>query len=246
MRRCVSALAADDSLFARSLEYRFEGGALTGHPIGNLLITGLTMASGDFQRAIDELCRLVAAEGSLFPATAVPVRLLADADEGTITGQVTIERATNIRNVRFDPAHPPHDEAAAKAIRDADQVVIGPGSLFTSVLACAVVPGLRQALVESQGQRVYVANVANEKAEARGFGLVQHLDALEGHGVPIDAVVAHGTGASTVEYPVTVHWADLAAADGWSHDPVRLGAALRTVANSGRSATSSLNERPGV
>ncbi|MDH3682576.1 MAG: uridine diphosphate-N-acetylglucosamine-binding protein YvcK, partial [Acidimicrobiia bacterium] len=181
VRRCISALATSDSVFARSLEYRFTEGALAGHPIGNLILTGLTMASGDFQQAIEELCRLVEVRGALFPATTVPVRLLADADEGTITGQVTIERATNIRNLRFDPVDPPVDEAASKAVRQADQVVIGPGSLFTSVLATAVVPGIKAALRESAGQRVYVANVATERAMARGFGLAEHVAALVDH-----------------------------------------------------------------
>jgi uncharacterized cofD-like protein len=226
IRRCISALARDDSLLCRSLEYRFDDGALTGHPIGNLLLTGMAKAGGDFQQAIEELCRLVDADGSLFPATSVPIRLIADADEGTITGQVTIERATNIRNLRFDPANPPVDEAASKAVASADQVVVGPGSLFTSVLACAVVPELQRALASTTAQRVYVANVANEKGIERGFGLAEHLAALAQHGVEIDLVIADAASPRAVIENWPVIWADVAAADGWGHDPAKLGAAL--------------------
>ncbi len=229
VRRCVSALATNSTMLTRSLEYRFAEGPLTGHPIGNLVLAGLVLSSGDFQGAIDELLRLVEADGALYPATTVPVRLLADADEGTITGQVTIERATNIRNLRFDPPAPPIDQRAVTALGRADQVVIGPGSLFTSVLATAVVPGIRDALTATRAQRVFVANVANEKGMARGFGLAAHVDALAEHGVDVDVVVAHATTPTDGVDRVPVHLADVAAADGWGHDPDRLGPALAEV-----------------
>lgn len=230
VRRCLSALATDDSLLARSLEHRFDEGTLRGHPIGNLLLTGLAMAADDLQEAIDEVGRLVGAAGRIFPASRVPVTLIADSDGGTLAGQVTIERATGIRNLRFDPAEPPASPEAIEAVRTADQILIGPGSLFTSVLATAVVPGIRAALNETSAQRVFVANVANEKGDARGFGLAEHLDALADHHVPIDVVV---TGpATTTDRPlaVTVVRAEVAADDGWSHDPARLGAVLADLA----------------
>lgn len=229
VRRCISALCTSDSLLSQSLEYRFTEGALTGHPVGNLLLAGLTMVSGDFQVAIDELCRLVGVAGSLHPATLVPVSLLADSDHGTLAGQVTIERATGIRNLRFDPADPPAPPRAVDAILAADQVVIGPGSLFTSVLAAAVVPAIREALAATGAQRVFVANVANEKGMARGFGLIEHLEAMADHGVTIDVVVANAAtpGADRVEVPVVQ--ADLAAADGWGHEPARLAEVLARV-----------------
>lgn len=226
LRRCLSALATADSLLTRSLEHRFVEGSLQGHPIGNLLLTGLTMVAGDLQAAIDELGRLVGAAGRIFPATEVPVTLIADSDRGTLAGQVTIERATSIRNLRFDPADPPVSAAAVEAVRRADQILIGPGSLFTSVLATAVVPGIREALNETSAQRVFVANVANDKGEARGFGLAEHIETVLDHEVPVDVVVsAPGSGdASGLQVPVVE--VDMAADDGWSHDPKRLGLAL--------------------
>lgn len=226
VRRCLSALATDDSLLARSLEHRFDEGTLRGHPIGNLLLTGLAMAAGDLQAAIDEVGRLVGAAGRIFPASGVPVTLIADSDRGTLVGQVTIERAAGIRNLRFDPAEPPASPEAVEAVRTADQILIGPGSLFTSVLATAVVPGIRCALNETGARRVFVANVANEKGDARGFGLVEHLEALADHGVPIDVVVATPDSLGARPLPVPVVEVEVAAEDGWSHDPARLGPVL--------------------
>jgi uncharacterized cofD-like protein len=124
---------------------------------------------------------------------------------------------------------------AVEAIEQADQVIIGPGSLFTSVLASAVVPDLLEAIQKSQGQRVFVANVANEKAMARGFGLAEHLEAMLDHGVAIDVVVADAAQpAVNLEGPA-LYRADVAATDGWSHDPAKLGAVLRRISPDQRS-----------
>jgi len=234
LRRCLSALAGADSLLARSLEHRFDDGTLRGHPIGNLLLAGLAMVGGDLQAAIDEVGRLVEARGRIFPATQVPVTLIADSDEGTLAGQVTIERASGIRNLRFDPADPPVSPAAVAAVAGADQILIGPGSLFTSVLATAVVPKIRCALHDTSATRVFVANVANDKGEARGFGLVEHLEALADHGLAVDVVVAPTGSVGSRSLPAPVVEAHVAAADGWGHDPGRLGAVLAGLVGRGR------------
>lgn len=194
--------------------------------MGNLLIAGLTEAGGDFEAAINEVGRLVGAVGKIYPATCGPVTLLADSARGPICGQVTIERASQIRNLRFDPANPSAPAGAAEAIRHADQVIIGPGSLFTSVLAAAAVPAIREALGETTAQRVFVANVANDRAEARGFELPEHLVALAEHGVRVDAVVAVPETRRIEEIDVPVATVDVADTDGWGHDPKRLGPVL--------------------
>lgn len=230
LRRCLSALATDNSLLARSLEYRFNRGTLDGHPIGNLLLAGLAEASGDFQAAVTEVARLVGALGEIYPATTGPVTLQADSDDGCLTGQVTIERAAGIRNLRFLPADPPAPRPAIQAILDADQVVIGPGSLFTSVLAAAVVPDIRAALRHSRAQRVFVANVANERGEARGFELPEHLRTLAAHGVTIDAVIAPTGTHRLDEVRIPVKIGEIAAEDGWGHDPAELGRILADLA----------------
>lgn len=229
LRRCLSALAADDSLLARALEYRFEEGGLRGHPIGNLLVTALSLAGDDLQAAVDEVARLIGAAGRVFPATSVPVTLIADSDAGTLAGQVTIERASGIRNLRFDPVDPPGSPEAAEAVVQADQVILGPGSLFTSVLATAVVPAVRASLAATTAQRVFIANITNEKGEARGFGLREHLATLADHGITIDVVLAAPEAVETVDTvaePIPIVVKPLGSGDGWSHDPALLGPAL--------------------
>jgi uncharacterized cofD-like protein len=238
LRRCLSALASDDSLIARSLEHRFQAGSLEGHPLGNLLLAGLAEAGGDFQQAISEVARLVGAVGTIYPATNGPVTLLANTREGPIRGQVTIEESSEIRDLRFDPADPDAPAQAVDAILGADQVIIGPGSLFTSVLACVLVPDVLAALRSTSAQRVFVANVANDRAEAHGFDLAAHVDTLNSYGVPVDVVLAQGqehrapmgSDADGIVESIIggcrlVH-AEMAAADGWGHRPDRLGRAL--------------------
>ncbi len=223
LRRCLSALAGDETLLARSLEHRFGEGSLAGHPIGNLLLLGLSFAAGNLQEAIDEVGRLVGAVGRVVPATEVPVTLIADSDGGTLAGQVTIERASGIRNLRFDPSDPPVPRLAIEA---ADQIIIGPGSLFTSVLATAVVPRICEALRAAEAQKVFVANIANDKGEARGFGLAAHVEALADHGVDVDVVLADPSVNPDCPSSIRLVSAAMAAADGWSHEPKLLAAAL--------------------
>jgi uncharacterized cofD-like protein len=228
VRRCLTALSGSRSMLARSLEHRFESGPLQGHAVGNLIIAGLADASGDFIAAIGEMERLVDAQGRLHPATVCAVTLMADSDEGSISGQVTIERATGIHNLRFTDPSIAANPDAVDAILNADQVVIGPGSLFTSVLATAVVPGINEALAATDGTLVYVANVANDRAEARGFGMNEHIRALADHGVWPDVVVVD----QTDEHPIgdfKVVAAPLRAADGWSHEPLALAAVLSSI-----------------
>lgn len=252
LRRCLSALASDDSLIARSLEHRFEVGSLEGHPLGNLLLAGLAEAGGDFQQAITEVARLVGAVGTIYPATHGPVTLLATTPSGPIRGQVTIEASDDIRDLRFDPPDPQAPSEAVAAILAADQVIIGPGSLFTSVLACALVPNVLDALRDTTAQRVFVANVANDRAEARGFDLVAHIETLGSYGVPVDVILADAGGqaatgeaaagqadagqarvrrgadapADVVVGETRLRRVSMAAADGWGHRPDLLGRAL--------------------
>ncbi len=226
LRRCLSALAADDSLLARSLEHRFDRGSLQGHPIGNLLIAGLTSACGDFEIAVREVARLVGAQGEIYPATREAVTLLADSDQGRLCGQVTIERGSNIRNVRFDPPDPSAPEGAVQAILDADQIIIGPGSLYTSVLAAVVVPAIRVALLHTRAQRVFVANIANDRGQALGFDLPEHVEALRRHGIVMDAVIAPPGTFRVTEVDAEVTLADVADIDNYQHDPQKLGTVL--------------------
>jgi uncharacterized cofD-like protein len=249
LRRCLVALGDPDSRWARAFEHRFEAGELEGHPVGNLVIAGLATATGDFTAAVEEAGRLVGAVGRVVPATPSPVVLGAEV-EGTggvtrvVEGQVKVANAEGIRVVWVAPvgaaATAPAPEAVASgeavdAIVSADQVVLGPGSLYTSVLAVAVVPGIRGALERTTAQKVYVCNLRPQVPETGGFRTADHVRALARHGVEVDAVVHDpatmpgcgcddGTGLPP-GWPRCVA-ASLARPDGGGHDPARLAATL--------------------
>ncbi len=231
LRRCVEAMAAGSGRpFAGALEYRFTGGDVEGHALGNLVLAGLHAVTGDFVTAVDELSRLAGVDpvsGRVLPATVDPVVLHAELrDGGDVTGQVAIARTVGIQQVVVRPsdAHVPDD--AIDALLEADQVVLGPGSLFTSVLAAAVVDGVRDALKRTAGRRVYVCNVRAELGETRGYDVAAHVDALRRHEIEPDVVLAQRGALPRGYVGVEVVEADLVRPNGLAHDPALLGAAL--------------------
>ena len=227
LRRCLVALAADDdSVWARAFEHRFDTGELAGHTLGNVIIAGLAAVTGSFEVALDEAARLVDAEGRVLPATVEPVALKALAGDREVEGQVAVDRAGSVSEVSIVPhdAHPPR--AALAALAAADQIVLGPGSLFTSVLAVVAVPTLRAALAEAVAQKVYVANL-RATSETPGFDVADHVAALERHGVVPDVVIADPSLIDLGKVLGTLLSLPLARPDGLAHDPARLAAALR-------------------
>lgn len=241
LRRCLAALAAPSSALGEALEYRFPAGELAGHPLGNLLIAGLAGARADFLGALAEVASLVGAEGRVLPAAIEPVVLVGEpfgvgdgGDGSGIEGQVAVQHTSGLRRVALRPAAPASPPAVVEAILAADQVVVGPGSLFTSVLAAAVVPAVRAALADTSAQRVHVANLAPEVPETEGFTVADHVSALAEHGVSIDVVLCDPStpGGDGLAMP-SVAW-PLAGPDGRAHDPSALGAALASLATQGR------------
>jgi uncharacterized cofD-like protein len=206
IRRCLSALADTTIPLSGVFESRYEG-----HALGNLMIAALAHRNGDFTGAITYFRDLLGVTAMILPATDHPVVLVAETDGGPVTGQVAIQQAIGIKRVTLDPSNPPVQPLALRAIELADQVVIGPGSLFTSVLAALAVPGLRDAVASSGAVKVYVANLA-EEPETVGFDVSAHVAALSEHGVVPDVVLSD---------PLR-----LATAGGRAHDPHALGAAL--------------------
>jgi uncharacterized cofD-like protein len=200
VRRCLLALAGaapDEQAWAKALDYRFSGGELDGHSLGNLVLVALSETTGDFAAAVAHVARLLGARAKVLPATSVAVVLCAELDEPDggggevrLVGQVKVAHSPGrLRRVWVEPPSPPVPEAVLEAIATADQVVIGPGSLFTSVLAVCAVPGIREALAARSGGRVYVCNVGLQIGETGGFDADDHLAALIDHGVVVDAVV---------------------------------------------------------
>lgn len=231
LRRCLVALADPESPWTAAFEYRFTGGGLEGHPFGNLVLAGLAEATGDFSQALLEAGRVLGASGQVLPATTEPVTLKAvvrspDGDGDTVIGQVAVQETSGIAGVSIVPADARPPQAALDALATADQVVIGPGSLFTSVLAVVAVPALREALATTPGRKVYVCNLRPQQPETAGYDVAAHVDALRNHGLDVDVVLCHP--GALPRGPLTVPCVDrpVALDDGSAHDPARLAAAL--------------------
>ncbi len=231
LRRCLVALGDPDSRWGRAFEYRFPAGELEGHAFGNLIITGLAASTGDFTTALVEAGHLVGVAGRILPATAGPVVLKAEVDGEEIVGQVRVQDAAGPKSrVSLVPSDANPPPGAAEAIAGADQVILGPGSLYTSVLAVTAVPALRQALAGRVGRRVYVCNLRPQVPETTGFDAAAHVQALRDHGVEVDVVIHDPSGMPAGRLDVPVVSAELALADGSGHDSERLAAILRQLA----------------
>jgi len=227
MRKCLVALADEHAPLAKAFERRFEEGELAGHALGNLVLAGLVGATGDLVSAVDEAARLLGARGRVLPATTEPVVLKADSWGGQVEGQVAVSLAGRIRSVSLVPEDAGPPPCALEAIEAADQVVIGPGSLYTSVLAAAAVPEIAAALRATTAQRVFVCNLRPQIPETTAYDVGQHVSALVAHGVPVDQVLCDrsaGMPLGTVRVRVTE--ASLTDPAGRVHDPGRLAEAL--------------------
>ncbi len=263
LRKCLVALAEPDDLWAMAFEHRFGGSELGGHALGNLLLVGLIETLGDVDAALDEAARLVGATGRVRPATTERVVLKAQAQQGAgaggevqLEGQVAVmEHEGRIRRVELVPddvqAHPD----AVRAIDEADQVLLAPGSLYTSLLPVLVVPEIRAALDRTAAQVVQIANLAPQVPETEGMDLVDHVRAVLEHGARVDVVVAASDGdlvvdaealercgvraavATVARRGATGSAPDGAAEGGWVHDPARLAPVLSDLlASEGRGA----------
>lgn len=234
LRKCLGALLPDASPLGRALEHRFEAGELAGHAFGNLLLAALATTTGDFVAGVEEAARLLGTVGRVYPATSQPVVLRATAEDGEVEGQVRVMAARRIRRLALVPADAPSPPPVLEALRAADQVVIGPGSLYTSVLAALLPTELRRALEESPAQKVYVANLREQVAETEGYDVAAHVEALLAHEVRPDVVLADpapALGSPPRGIPVVL--APVSEPGAVAHDPVRLGDALRLLAQCG-------------
>jgi uncharacterized cofD-like protein len=228
LRKCLVAVAAEDSALATAFERRFTEGELAGHPLGNLILAGLIGTLGDLEAAVDEAGRLLGARGRVLPATTARVVLRSTGRSGAVTGQVAVGSASSIERVELVG----HDAAAPEAVIDAllaaDQIAIGPGSLFTSVLAAATVPGVIEAMRASRAQRVYVCNLRPQLPETAGYTVADHVAALTRHGVPIDVVVVDSGALVALGEPGTDFLrAQLVGRNPLVHDPHLLATALQ-------------------
>jgi uncharacterized cofD-like protein len=258
IRRCIAALADAEPLMNELLQYRFpgspsdptlaSGGSLGGHAVGNLLIAAMTaIEGGDFEEGLRQMNRVLAVRGRVLPASATPLTLHAELTDGTIVdGQSRIAEQRSIGRAWITPSDVRASEDALAAIADAELIVLGPGSLYTSLLPSLLLAEIRDAVAASSAVRIYVCNVATQPGETTGFDLASHVEALVAHaGVGIvDAVLANNhfgvrVPADYAAEPVKLRWPpaltspprlvldDVVDPDhGHHHDPLLLAAAL--------------------
>lgn len=233
LRRCLAALAGADGVWGRLLERRFDAGEMHGHPVGNLVLLGLTEELGDLQAACDELGRVAGIDRErvrVVPVTDATVELRGRTLNGeTVSGQVAVAQAEDVREVWVHPEATRASPSAMEAIDTADLVVLGPGSLYTSVLAASVVGDVRRALADAPGRIVYVANLRAD-GETTGYDVGRHVAALRRHGIHPEVVVAQRDGLApgdvAADRDVELVLADVARSDGLVHDPEALGKVL--------------------
>ncbi|MDN5347522.1 MAG: hypothetical protein PWP65_1086 [Clostridia bacterium] len=196
VRNCLVALAETESLMEDLLNYRFQQGAgLAGHSLGNLLLAAVTDLAGDFDRAIQELSKVLALGGRVLPSSLTTVNLGAEFDDGTVVwGESKIPAVgKKIKRVFLQPENCVPPQAALEAIATADVIVIGPGSLYTSILPNLLVPGVAEAVRRSPALTFYVCNLMTQPGETDGYTAADHLQAIFDHcgaGL-VDYIIVH-------------------------------------------------------
>lgn len=236
LRKCLVALAGASSPWPDAFAYRFSEGDLAGHALGNLVLAGLVAVTGDLVQATTLAGELLEAVGRVVPATTGPVSLVGWREGRTeaIRGQAALSATVGVRRVALEPEGAVATPAAIAALRQADQIVLGPGSLFTSVLAAAIVPEMRDVLCQATATRVYVAGLAVDAGEMAGLSLAEEAGLLGAHGVVVDVVLfdAQARGAEPPRPAGARIWpawqsAELQGESAGVHDEARLARALR-------------------
>ena len=196
IRNCMVALSKDEALLSRLFQYRFHAGrGLRGHNFGNLFLAALTHVTGDFAEAVRVSAKVLAVRGRIFPSTLSNVHLIATLKDGSrVKGETRISRSRiPIRKIQMNPRRVRALPGAIEAIRQADLILLGPGSLYTSVIPNLLIPEIVEAVGSSKAPRVYIANLMTQPGETTDFVLSDHLRAIRNHisSPLIDAVVAN-------------------------------------------------------
>ena len=182
IRNCLAALADEEKLLTELFQYRFKAGdGLTGHSFGNLFLTAMSDITGDLEQAVAASSKVLAVRGQVLPATLSDVRLWAElADGRRIEGESSISEAGgSIVKIGCIPANPPALPAAIKAINEADYIIIGPGSLYTSLIPNLLVPQIADAIAASVAPRIYVCNIMTQPGETQGYTVSDHIRAID-------------------------------------------------------------------
>ena len=260
IRHCMESLANTEPIMQRLLTYRFSDGVLAGQSFGNLILAALNGVTGSFEEAVRQMSQVLAITGQVIPVTSADVQLEAVFENGTqVVGESKIcdfkkQQDCRIHHVNLIPAKPEPLPSALEAIRDADLILLGPGSLYTSVIPNLLVEGVVEAICRSEALKIYVCNIMTQEGETEGYTAADHVDALLSHGAPglVDLCLANSApvrpglvekyreedaapilvdreriramGLELEEYPVASEGGDYA-----RHDPDRLAAAVLDV-----------------
>ena len=190
IRHCMEALANTEPIMERLLTYRFTEGSLAGQSFGNLILAALNGVTGSFEEAVSQMSHVLAITGRVIPVTSADVQLEAVFENGTrVVGESKIynfkkEQDCRISHVALIPERPAPLPAALEAIGEADLILLGPGSLYTSVIPNLLVDGVSQAIAQSDAPKIYVCNIMTQDGETEGYTAADHLEALLAHGVP--------------------------------------------------------------
>ncbi len=252
LRMALAALAAPDAsgrLWGTTFQHRFRGeGALAGHPVGNIVLVGLSQVLGGPVAALDAAGRLLGARGRVLPMAGEPLDIVAQVEgldedptaRRTIRGQVAVATTPGtVRTVKLAPADAVACPEALDAISEADLITLGPGSWFTSVLPHLLLPAMANSISTSRAAKLVVLNLVAQPGETEGFSPEQHLDVLSAHApnLRVDSVLADRTSvtlpqrltSAAARLGATLELADVAVPGTARHDPDRLATSLRTV-----------------
>ena len=191
VRNCLEALANVEPLMGELLHYRFTEGSLKGQSFGNLFLAALNgISGGSFDQAVSRMSQVLAITGRVIPVTNSNVQLEAEVENGTkVLGESKIfyckkREDCRLRQVRLLPERPAALEPALEAIREADMILLGPGSLYTSIIPNLLVKGVAQAIAESDALKIYIANVMTQEGETEGYTNADHIQAIFQHSLP--------------------------------------------------------------
>lgn len=182
VRQCLVALSNSSELMRSLMNYRFEEGGLAGHSFGNLLLSALEKVTGSFEKAVDEVGKILFIRGRVIPVTTNQVRLrMVLKDDTVLSGEKEVYLSQQIdqgySSIFLEP-FPQANPAAIQKILDADLVVLGPGGLYTSLIPNLLVDGIAKALRETKARKIYVCNLMNRKGQTTGFGLSQYMNEI--------------------------------------------------------------------
>ncbi len=255
IRNCLAALSNDETMLTQLFQYRFSGSTeLEGHSFGNLFITALADITGSFENAVVESGRVLSVNGRVFPSTLHDVKLVASLELPHSINQVRVEgeskipaMAGRVRRVWLEPDDAPVFPPVIKAILGAEVIVVGPGSLYTSLLPNLLVPDLLASLRATRAIKIYICNIATQEGETDSFTVFDHVRALEEHiGADVfDVILCNNNYAGNLnEASVWVraddktlsdertHTADLAdPAHPWRHDSAKLAQVILNIFN---------------